>query len=83
PEGGAGEAREIKSAAVELRWPGLTAEELARRLRTGTPPVFPALWRGLVRLDVLALRPGDEARLEQALASLPPPAPPAAPGGSP
>jgi L-seryl-tRNA(Ser) seleniumtransferase len=76
-------AREIKSAAVELRWPGLPAEELARRLRTGTPLVFPALWRGLVRLDVLALRPGDEARLEQALASLPPPAPPAAPGGSP
>jgi hypothetical protein len=28
-----------------------------------------------VRLDVLALRPGDEARLEQALAALPPPAP--------
>ena len=68
-------AREIKSAAVELRWPGLAAEELARRLRTGTPPVFPTLWRGSLRLDVLALRPGDEARIEQALAALPPPAP--------
>jgi len=63
--------REIKSAAVELRWPGLDAETLARRLRTGDPPVFPALWRGAVRLDVLALRPGDEARLEAALAALP------------
>ena len=69
-------AREVKSAAVELRWPGLAAEELARRLRTGDPPVFAALWRGVVRLDVLALRPGDEQRLARALAALPPPSGP-------
>jgi L-seryl-tRNA(Ser) seleniumtransferase len=69
-------AREIKSAAVELRWPGVGAEELARRLRTGEPAVFAALWRGVVRLDVLALRPGDERRLEQALAALSPPSTP-------
>ena len=70
-------AREIKSAAVEVRWPGLGAEDLARRLRTGDPPVFTALWRGVVRLDVLALRPGDEQRLLRALAALPAPAGPA------
>ena len=76
-------ARELKSAAVEVRWPGLDAEGLARRLRTGDPPVFPALWRGVVRLDVLALRPGDEGRIEQALAALPPPAPGTAAGAPP
>lgn len=74
-------ARELKSAAVELRWPGLDAEPLTRALRMGDPPVFPALWRGVVRLDVLALRPGDETRLEQALAALPPPASRAARSG--
>jgi L-seryl-tRNA(Ser) seleniumtransferase len=78
-------ARALRSAAVELHWPGLEPEELARRLRTGSPPVFVQLWRDRVRLDVLALLPGDEDRLEAALAALPQ-APgatdaPGAPGG--
>jgi L-seryl-tRNA(Ser) seleniumtransferase len=64
-------ARALRSAAVEVRWPGLPTEELARRLRTGQPPVFAQLRRDRVRLDVLALLPGDDERLQEALAALP------------
>ena len=63
-------ARALRSAAVEIAWPGLPAEALARRLREGDPAVFPAEARGHVRLDVFALLPGDEQRLEQALVAI-------------
>jgi L-seryl-tRNA(Ser) seleniumtransferase len=71
---GALPARTLRSAAVEVRWPGLPPVELARRLREGRPPVFARLWRDRVQLDVLALLPGDDERLSQALSALPAPA---------
>ncbi|MHC5209770.1 MAG: L-seryl-tRNA(Sec) selenium transferase [Planctomycetota bacterium] len=64
-------ARTLRSAAVEIAWPGLPAAECARRLRTGQPPVFPHVFRDHLRLDVLAMLPGDDERIEQALAALP------------
>lgn len=66
---GSAPARPLPSAAVRVLMAGLPAEELARRLRTGEPPVFPKLWRGQVQLDVAALRPGDDLRLVAAVAA--------------
>ncbi len=63
-------ARDLRSAGVEVRWPGRDAARLAEALRCGDPPVFPRVWRGRLRLDVLALRPGDEQRIEAACAAL-------------
>ena len=59
--------REVKSAAVEIRGPGFDADEVARRLRVGNPTVFARTWKGALRLDVLALLPGDDDRLLTAL----------------
>ncbi len=70
-------ARDLQSAGVEVAWPGLSAEALGEALRCGEPPVFPRLWRGRLRLDVLALRPGDDERLLAACAALPAPGAPA------
>lgn len=66
---GSAPARPLPSAAVRVVVAGLPADELARRLRQGDPIVFPKVWRGQVQLDVAALRPGDDARLAQALAA--------------
>jgi hypothetical protein len=67
---GSSPGREVRSAAVELSWPGLDAATLAAKLRLGTPAVFGREWRSRYRLDMLALRPGDEDRIELALAAL-------------
>jgi L-seryl-tRNA(Ser) seleniumtransferase len=68
-------ARPLRSSAVEVEWPGpagkaLAGEELAEALRCGHPPVFPRVWRGRVRLDALALLPGDEELLLAAFDAL-------------
>jgi L-seryl-tRNA(Ser) seleniumtransferase len=73
-------ARPLRSAAVEVQWPGaaessLAGEALAEALRRGQPPVFARLWRGRLRLDVLALLPGDEDALLAAFDALPAAAP--------
>lgn len=65
---GSAPARPLPSAAVRLVVTGLPADELACRLRTGTPSVFPKLWRGQVQLDVAALHPGDDELLPAAVA---------------
>ncbi len=62
--------RDLRSAAVEVQWPGTAAEALAARLRTGATSIFPRVWRGRVRLDVLALLPGDGQLIEAALDAL-------------
>ena len=56
-----------------MSWPGLSADALGEALRCGEPPVFARVWRGRLRLDVLALLAGDDERLDQALAALPAP----------
>lgn len=78
---GSAPARHLASAAVLVRWPGWTAAQLLRALRTGEPSVFARHLGGQLALDVMALLPGDDERLEAALAALPeaPPEHPAAP----
>ena len=66
-------ARDLRSAAVEVIWPGLSADALGEALRCGELPVFARVWRGRLRLDVLALLPGDDEALGRALAALPAP----------
>jgi len=66
-------ARDLQSAGVEVSWPGLSADALGEALRCGEPPVFPRIWRGRLRLDVLALLAGDDERLLAAFAALPAP----------
>lgn len=63
-------ARPLPSAALELSWPGLEAEELASRLRALSTPVFTRVWQGRLRLDVAALVPGDDERLARLLSEL-------------
>lgn len=69
---GSAPARPLPSAALRVLWPGLEAPELARRLRTGRPAVFSRQWGGQLQLDMLGWLPGDDQRLCEALASLPP-----------
>ena len=45
------------------------------RLRVGTPSVFAVERAGRLRLDVMALLPGDELRLLAAFGGLPAPCP--------
>ncbi|MDG2148964.1 MAG: L-seryl-tRNA(Sec) selenium transferase [Planctomycetota bacterium] len=61
-------ARPLGSSALELHWPGLDGESLAKALRALPTPIFSRVWQGQVRLDVAALVPGDEARLARLLA---------------
>ncbi len=68
---GSAPARPLPSAAVRLIWPGLEPDELARRLRTGTPAVFSRQWGGQVQLDMLGWLPGDDERLCAALSAMP------------
>lgn len=58
---GASPARAIESRAVRLRptREGADVEELARRLRTGRPAVFPRIEDGGVLLDLRSLGPGE------------------------
>jgi len=60
-------ARTRPSFAVEIHGPADSGAELARRLRTGHPPVLPAERHGRVVLDVFALLAGDAQRLHAAL----------------
>jgi L-seryl-tRNA(Ser) seleniumtransferase len=62
--------KELRSAAVTVAWPDVSAEELLLALRTGRPSVFARVWKGRLQLDMLALLPGDEDRLVAALESL-------------
>jgi L-seryl-tRNA(Ser) seleniumtransferase len=62
--------KELRSAAVVVDWPGLEADELLLRLRTGRPSVFARVWKGRLQLDVLAMLPGDEDRIVAALEAL-------------
>jgi len=57
----------LKSAGVTLSKDGLTAEELARKLRLGEPSVVARVQEDKVLIDVRTLLEGDEERIEQAL----------------
>jgi seryl-tRNA(Sec) selenium transferase len=68
---GSAPARVQPSAAVQVLWPDVEPDDLAQRLRVGTPSVFARVWRGQLQLDVIALQRGDDERLAQALSALP------------
>jgi len=45
----------------------VSPEEIARRLRLGTPPVFARIHKGAVLFDLRTIQPGEDALLEPAL----------------
>ncbi len=61
--------RTVTSAGVEINPRDVDAATLAERLRLGTPSVFAKLWRDRVVIDVLALLPGDDERVTDALSA--------------
>lgn len=62
-------AQEIPSAALAVAVPGLSAMELAKRLRQHVPPVFARVQGGRVRLDFRTVLPGEEDAVVAALAA--------------
>jgi L-seryl-tRNA(Ser) seleniumtransferase len=64
---GALPAAPIPSVALALRHPKRSAEDLARALRTGEPPVFPRIERDRVLCDLRTVLPEEDAELAGAL----------------
>ncbi len=60
---------EIPTSVVRLALPGVSADELARRLRVGEPPVFTRRKDEAVLLDVRTLRPGEDREVAAAVAA--------------
>ncbi|MCC6490146.1 MAG: L-seryl-tRNA(Sec) selenium transferase [Candidatus Hydrogenedentes bacterium] len=60
----------LPSFAVAVAVHGLGAEELARRLRRGEPPVVARIQEGRVRLDSRTLLDGEEQLVVQALSAI-------------
>jgi L-seryl-tRNA(Ser) seleniumtransferase len=60
----------LPTKVVAVRPTGLSAEELARRLRRGAPPVFARLHRDAVLLDLRTIQPGEEGLVVRALAEI-------------
>jgi L-seryl-tRNA(Ser) seleniumtransferase len=61
--GGALPAESLASAAVSLAPCNMGVEALARRLRAGTPAVYPRVARDRVLLDMRTVLPGEEESL--------------------
>ncbi|MCI0342842.1 MAG: L-seryl-tRNA(Sec) selenium transferase [Planctomycetales bacterium] len=60
---------EIPTSVVRLALPCVGADELARRLRAGEPPVFTRRKDEAVLLDVRTLRPGEDREVAAAVAA--------------
>jgi L-seryl-tRNA(Ser) seleniumtransferase len=60
----------MPSKALSVRAARLPAEDLARRLRRGAPPVFARVHRDAVLFDLRTVQPGQEAALRAALAAI-------------
>jgi L-seryl-tRNA(Ser) seleniumtransferase len=67
---GALPAQEIPSHAIAIEHPKLSADETARALRLGKPPVIPRIHDGRVLLDFRTVIEGDEENIAMALAAL-------------
>ncbi|MED5329720.1 MAG: L-seryl-tRNA(Sec) selenium transferase, partial [Planctomycetota bacterium] len=67
---GSAPTKEVRSASVEITWPGLDADALASQLRKNSPSVYGRVWRSKFQLDVFAFLPGDDERVEEALSAL-------------
>jgi L-seryl-tRNA(Ser) seleniumtransferase len=57
----------LDSIALEVQAGALPAAELARRLRTGSPPVIATVVRNCVRLDLRTVFPAEDVQLAEAL----------------
>ncbi len=68
--GGAGTESTLRSAAVALRRPGLTADALAHALRAGALPVVARIEEGRVLLDLRSVAEEEDADLGAALSGL-------------
>ena len=65
--GGAAPEEAIASCAVSLRVPGVSEDELAQRLRLGTPPVVARINEGAVLLDLRAVPHALDRQLADAI----------------
>jgi L-seryl-tRNA(Ser) seleniumtransferase len=57
----------LPSKVLAVQAPGLSAEELARRLRLLTPPIFARIHKDAVLFDFRTIQPGEDAVVERAL----------------
>ncbi len=57
----------LPTKVLAIRTPGLAPEELSRRLRFSTPPVFARIHKDAVLFDVRTIQPGEDALIEQTL----------------
>ena len=57
----------LPSKVLAVRSLALSPEEIARRLRFGTPPVFARIHKDAVLFDLRTIQPGEDALLERAL----------------
>jgi L-seryl-tRNA(Ser) seleniumtransferase len=60
----------LPTKVLTVRAPGLTAEELARRLRLLTPPIFARIHKDAVLFDFRTIQPAEDAVVENALIEL-------------
>jgi L-seryl-tRNA(Ser) seleniumtransferase len=68
--GGTSPEKTFASRALEVSREGVSADELARRLRSGSPPVVGRVEEGKVLLDLRSVAPEEDAVLERALREL-------------
>ncbi len=69
--GGSNPAQAIESVGVALRVSSMCEDEFARKLRVGEPGVFGRIERGCVVIDLCAVEPSDDGRLEECIGSAP------------
>jgi len=60
----------LPTKVVAVRSTVLPPEELARRLRFSTPPVFARIHKDAVLFDLRTIQPGEEALVERAIAEI-------------
>lgn len=57
----------LPSKVLAVRSSAVAPEELARRLRFATPPIFARIHRDAVLFDLRTIQPGEDANVERAL----------------
>jgi L-seryl-tRNA(Ser) seleniumtransferase len=60
----------LPSKVLAVQAPGLSAEELALRLRLLTPPIFARIHKDTVLFDFRTIQPAEDAIVERALVKL-------------
>ncbi len=67
---GAAPIETLPTKVLSVRSPALSAEDLARRLRSLDPPVYARIHKDAVLLDFRTVQPGQDALVEHALTEL-------------